>query len=116
MSQFCTVLHFLIQRICIYPQDAQKEVCDRGSVVQAFYFERNKALPIMDSTCVCKWSSSQNPLFVKGLFFFIIIIFIMFSFCLILLMHFSDYESLLLLSFFFFFFYLETCQEKKKKC
>lgn len=41
-----------------------------GSIVQAFYFE--KALPVIDHACVPKWSSSQNPLFVKGFFCFVL--------------------------------------------
>lgn len=35
-----------------------------------FWKKKREALPISDSTCFCKWSLSQNPLFVKGLYFY----------------------------------------------
>lgn len=73
------------------------------SVIQAFSFLK-KALPISDSTCVCKCSLSQNPLFVKGLF----IIFLMFLF--VYFTHVFS-KSLLLFFFFFFSFLLKSCQK-----
>lgn len=86
MSQFCTVLHFFIKRICIYPYNAQKDICLRDRAAQYNFILKKKALPIIDSTCVCKWSSSHNPLFVKGLGFFFYFPYV-FPFS-ILLMHF----------------------------
>lgn len=75
--QFCTVLHFLIIRICIYPYNSgqkrnllkkDKYVCEIGQHSTSILF-RKKALPIIESAHVPKWSSSQNGfLFVKGLF------------------------------------------------
>lgn len=81
----------------------------QGSIVQAFYFEKmKKALPITDGACVCKWSSSQNPLLLRDWFF----LFFYFNFPYVLLlfislMHFSYNESLLLL----FIFLLKSCQK-----
>lgn len=67
-----------MMRICIYQQNVQKDICfaKQGSVVHILFKikfkkeEEEEALPVTDYVCVVKLSSSQNPLFLKGLFCF----------------------------------------------